>query len=104
AFTIWDTAAMAIAAGRNVKLEFDFSWDHTATTPAWAQLGIFVNSTGAGFRQDGTGALIGGNINGSEPGVFPRLAAPAITDGVTLTQLGPNSIHLAIPMNPTVAS
>jgi hypothetical protein len=103
-FTIWDTAAMAIADGRNVKLEFDFSWDHTNTTPAWAQLGIFVNSTGANFRQYGTGALIGGNINGSEPDIFPRLAAPAIADGVTLTPLGPNSIHLAIPMNPAVAT
>jgi hypothetical protein len=105
AFTYFDDAALAIAAGNtNVKLEFDFSWDHAATIPAWAQLGIFVNSTGAGFRQYGTGALIGGNINGSEPDVFPRLAAPAIADGVTLAVLGPNSIHLAIPMNPTVAT
>lgn len=105
-YGIWNDAALAIAAGNtNVKLEFDFSWDHTSMTSAgFAQLGIFVNSTGANFREYGTGALIGGNINGVEPDIFPRLAAPAIADGVTLTTLGPNSIHLAIPMNTAATS
>jgi hypothetical protein len=101
AFNTWDEAAMAIESGEtDVKLEFDFSWDHSnVTSPAWAQLGIFVNSTGAGFRQYGTGGLIGGNTSGLDP--FPRLETAAIADGVTLTSLGPNTIHLAIPMGPT---
>src|SRR6476620_8740261 len=50
----WNDAAHAIEAGKtNVKLEFDFSWDVTNVTgpAAYAQLGMFVNSTGAGFKQ-----------------------------------------------------
>jgi hypothetical protein len=97
-FNIWDTAAMAIADGEtDVKLEFDFSWDETdVTSPAWAQLGIFVNSTGANFRQYGTGALIIGNMGQD----FPILAQPAIDDGVTLTPIAEKSVHVAIPMGP----
>lgn len=91
---------MAIANGEtDVKLEFDFSWDHTNATNAWAQLGIFVNSSASppftnGFLQYGTGALIGGNMGET----FPELHQFAINDGVTLTPLGPNSVHIAIPM------
>jgi hypothetical protein len=100
-FNIWDTAAKAIANGdTDVKLEFDFSWDHAAvTTQAWAQLGIFVNSTPSppftnGFREYGTGHLIGGNMGAD----FPLLAPAAVADGVTMTPIGENSVHLAIPM------
>ncbi len=101
-FNIWDAAAMAIESGdMDVKLEFDFSWDHANVTgsAAFAQLGIFVNSTGAGFKQYGTGALLGGNIGAGGEG-FPTLAAPAIADGVTMTSIGENGVHIAIPMGP----
>jgi hypothetical protein len=100
-FNIWDTAARAIAGGdTDVKLELDFSWDHAAvTSPAWAQLGIFVNSSAAppfsnGFLQYGTGALIIGNMGAD----FPALHQFAINDGVTMTSLGENSVRIAIPM------
>jgi hypothetical protein len=102
AFTYWDDAALAIAAGNtNVKLEFDFSWDHTnVTSPSWAQFALFVNSTGAGYRQYGTGGFLGGNIGST----FPSLDPAAVADGVTLTSLGPNTVHLAIPMGPGPAT
>lgn len=103
AYSVWDTAALAIAAGRNVKLEFDFSYDLAGVTgtAAFAQLGMFVNSTGAGFKQYGTGGLLGGNVGTGASDLFPRLDPAAITDGVALTTVGPNTIHLAIPMGPT---
>lgn len=104
AFTYWDAAAAAIAAGKtNVKLEFDFSYDLANVTgsAAFAQLGMFVNSTGGGFKQYGTGGLIGGNVGTGASDLFPRLDPAAIADGVTLTSLGPNTIHLAIPLGPT---
>jgi len=104
AFNAWNAAAAAIAAGKtNVKLEFDFSWDLTNVTgpAAYAQFAMFVNSTGAGFKQYGTGGLLGGNVGTGAVGLFPRLDPAAITDGVTLTSLGSNSLHLAIPLGPT---
>ena len=96
----WGQAGTRIAAGdTDVKLEFDFTWDHTNVTgpPAFGQLGLFVNSTGVGFKQYGTGALIGGNV-GSD---FPALAAGAAAEGVTMTSAGPNTVRLAIPLGPT---
>jgi hypothetical protein len=102
-YTVWNDAANAIASGKdNVKLEFDFSWDHAnVTAPGWgAQLGIFVNSTPSapftnGFLEYGTGQLIGGLMGGN----FPALAPAAIADGVTLTSLSPSSARIAIPMS-----
>jgi hypothetical protein len=96
----WGQAGTRIAAGdADVKLEFDFSWDNSNVTgtPAFGQLGMFVNSTTVGFKQYGTGALIGGNVGAD----FPALAASAAAEGVTMTSVGPNTVHLAIPMGPT---
>ncbi len=100
----FNDAAHAIEAGKtNVKLEFDFSWDLTNVTgtAAYAQLGMFVNSTGAGFKQYGTGELLGGNVGSGVTDFFPRLDQKAVTDGVLLTTVRPNTIHLAIPLGPT---
>jgi hypothetical protein len=102
AYDAWAEAGTRIAAGdTDVKLEFDFTFDNSGVTnaPVFAQLAIFVNSTGAGFREYGTGSLIGGNIGGD----FPTLAAAAIADGVTMTGTG-NTRHVAIPMGPGPAA
>jgi hypothetical protein len=102
AYDAWAEAGTRIAAGdTDVKLEFDFTFDNSGVTnpPTFAQLGMFVNSTGAGFREYGTGALIGGNIGGD----FPTLGAAAIADGVTMTGTG-NTRHIAIPMGPVPAA
>jgi hypothetical protein len=102
AYNAWAEAGTRIAAGdTDVKLEFDFTFDNSAVTnpPTFAQLAIFVNSTGAGFREYGTGSLIGGNIGGD----FPTLAAAAVADGVTMTGTG-NTRHVAIPMGPVPAA
>jgi hypothetical protein len=100
AYTNWGVAASRIAAGdTDVKLEFDFSFDNADATniPAFGQLGLFVNSTGVGFKQYGTGAFLQGNVGSS----FPTLGAASITDGVTLTSLSATSFHVAIPLGPT---
>jgi hypothetical protein len=100
AFAKFDLAATEMAAGRFPNLEFDLKIDTSmsGTTGVFAQLGLFTNSHSlgglGGFTQYGTGGLIGGNI-GSD---FPRLDAPAVADGVTLTNTGPDQYHLAIPM------
>lgn len=96
----WGVAAARIAAGdTDVKLEFDFSFDNANATniPAFGQLGMFVNSTGVGFKQYGTGAFLQGNVGSS----FPTLGATSIADGVTLTNIGANRFHVAIPLGPT---
>ncbi len=100
----FNDAAHAIEAGKtNVKLEFDFSWDVTNVTgtAAYAQLALFMNSTGQGFKQYGTGEFLGGNVGSGVTDFFPRLDPKAVSDGVTLTTLSPNTIHLAIPLGPT---
>jgi hypothetical protein len=96
AFNAWNQAATRLFAGdTDVKLEFDFSYDHAnVTANGFAQVALFLNSTSVGFTQYGTGQLIGGNI-GSD---FPRLDPTAVSDGVTLTSNGPNSVHVAIPL------
>jgi hypothetical protein len=97
AFDAWNQAATRLFAGdTDVKLEFDFSYDHTNATnlPQFGQLALFLNSTSVGFTQYGTGQLIGGNLGQD----FPRLDPAAVTDGVTLTSNGPNSVHIAIPL------
>jgi hypothetical protein len=97
AFLAWQQAATRLFAGdTDVKLEFDFSYDHTNATdlPKFGQIGLFLNSTDVGFTQYGTGSLIGGNLGAD----FPRLEADALGDGVTLTSNGPNSVHIAIPL------
>jgi hypothetical protein len=97
AFLAWQQAATRLFAGdTDVKLEFDFSYDLTNATglPAFGQIGMFLNSTNVGLTQYGTGALIGGNVGST----FPALGADAITDGVTMTPNGPNSVHIAIPL------
>lgn len=99
-YDAWGAAGTRIAAGdTDVKLEFDFSYDNANATnvPAFGQLGLFVDSTGVGFKQYGTGALIGGNVGAD----FPALAAAAAAEGVTMTSVGPNTVHLAIPLGPT---
>ncbi|WP_428304915.1 PEP-CTERM sorting domain-containing protein [Lacipirellula sp.] len=95
AFAGWSQAATAFAGGAtDVKLEFDFSWDNTnATTDGFAQLGMFLNSTTGGYTQYGTGAFIQGNLLST----FPILGAQATTDGVTLTSIGQNRVHVAVP-------
>ena len=105
AFNAWDDAAMAIGEGQtDVKLEFDFSWDHAGVSShSWAQFAVWVNSTGAGFRQYGTGGLIGG-IRAARWTSFPGWKNSAIADGVTLTSLGPNTVHIAIPIGPFTLS
>jgi MYXO-CTERM domain-containing protein len=97
AFNAWNQAGTRLFAGdTDVKLEFDFSYDHTNATnlPQFGQLALFLNSTSVGFTQYGTGQLIGGNLGQD----FPRLDSAAVTDGVTLTSLGPNTVHIAIPL------
>jgi hypothetical protein len=99
-YTTWGQAGSRIAAGdTDVKLEFDFSYDNGQASglPAFGQLGLFVNSTTVGFKQYGTGALIGGNVGAD----FPALAAAAAAEGVTMTSVGPTTVHLAIPLGPT---
>ena len=106
AFNYFDDAAHAIEAGKtNVKLEFDFSWDLTNITggPQFAQLGMFLSSTGANFTQYGTGDLLGGNVGTGVTDFFPRLDPRAVSDGVALTSVGPHTLHLAIPLGPTKA-
>ena len=100
AYTNWGKAASRIAAGdTDVKLEFDFSFDNANATniPNFGQLGLFVNSTGIGFKQYGTGAFLQGNVGST----FPALGAASVTDGVTLTNIGANRFHVAIPLGPT---
>lgn len=100
AYANWGAAAARIAAGdTDVKLEFDFSFDNANATniPAFGQLGLFVNSTGVGFKQYGTGAFLQGNVGST----FPALGAASVTDGVTLTNTGVNRFHVAIPLGPT---
>ena len=90
-FNNLNDAALAIEAGKtNVKLEFDFSWDLTNVTgPAnYAQLGMFVNSTGANFKQYGTGELLGGNVGTGVTVLFPKAGPAAVSDGVALTSIG----------------
>ncbi len=96
AFNAWKQAATRLFAGdSDVKLEFDFSHDDSnAGGIAYAQLGIFLNSTDVGFTQYGTGQLIGGNIGQD----FPRLDPAAVTDGVTLTPVDADTVHVAIPL------
>ena len=99
-YTNWGIAASRIAAGdTDVKLEFDFSFDNAnaLNIPAFGQLGLFVNSTGVGFKQYGTGAFLQGNVGST----FPALGAASVTDGVTLTSIGTNRYHVAIPLGPT---
>ena len=98
-YNTWAGAGNAIAAGKkSVKLQFDFSWDNSAlAAAAFAQLGMHVNSNGPGWLQYGTGELIVGDIGPGGTG-FPTLAPAAIADGVTMTNLSPNSVHLAIPL------
>lgn len=100
AFDAWNQAATRLALGdTDVKLEFDFSYDHTNATglPAFGQIGLFLNSN-AGFVQYGTGQLIGGNLGAD----FPRLEALAVGDGATLVSTGPNTVHVAIPLGPRI--
>jgi hypothetical protein len=94
-FNSWSLAAAAFAGGApDVKLEFDFSWDNSnATGEGFAQLGMFLNSTSGGFTQYGTGAFIQGNLLST----FPALGVQATTDGVTMTPIGQNRVHLAVP-------
>jgi hypothetical protein len=96
AFLAWQQAATRLFAGdTDVMLEFDLSYDNAdAGGVAFAQLGIFLNSTNVGFTQYGTGQLIGGNIGGD----FPRLEPDAITDGVTMTVVDGDTVHVAIPL------
>jgi hypothetical protein len=99
-YTAWGKAGNRIALGdTDIKLEFDFTFSNASATglPAFGQLGMFVNSTGVGFKQYGTGAFIGGNVGAD----FPALVGAAVTDGVTMTSIGTNSVHLAIPLGPT---
>jgi hypothetical protein len=96
-YLAWGEAGTRIAAGdTDVKLEFDLTFDNGSATAAFAQIALFVNSTGVGFKQYGTGGFIGGNIGSS----FPSLDPAAVTDGVTMTGAG-NTRHLAIPLGPT---
>ena len=99
-FGYFSDAATAAAAGKNVKVEFDFSWDLTNVTgpAAFAQLGMFVNSGSAGYSEYQVGQFLGGNVGTGVTDFFPRLDPVAAGDGVTLTSVGPNTIHLAIPL------
>jgi hypothetical protein len=100
AFQTFATVAEEIAKGKNPKLEFDFKVDLSAATglPAWGQIGLFVQSLDiggvGGFDQYGTGAFISGNFGST----FPELAAQAVTDGVTLTNIAPDQYRVAIPL------
>jgi hypothetical protein len=98
AFRQFSLAAAEVVAGNRPKMEFDFTLDaSTATGPAFMQLAMFINST-AGYKDYGTGGLIGGNLGED----FPRLDTLAATHGATLDNTGPNRYHVAIPLR-TVA-
>ncbi len=105
-FGYFSDAATAIAAGKNVKLEFDFSWDLTNVTgpAAFAQLGMFLNSGGPGYTEYQVGQFLGGNVGTGVTDFFPRLDPKAAGDGVSLTSVGPNTIHLAIPLGASTPS
>lgn len=104
AFEAFALAGSVIANGGQPKLEFDLSWDFANYLPAennYIQLGIYVNSSALGetpepgdYHDLGTGAFIGGNL---EFNTWPFLYATAMNDGVTLTPIGLNSVHVAIP-------
>jgi hypothetical protein len=98
-FAAFDLAAKSLAAGAtDIRLEFDFTYDHTNHgSTAFGQLGLFVNSVG-GYLEYGVSALIAGNVGST----FPSLAAAAAGDGVTFTSLGPNSIRVSMPMGDDV--
>jgi hypothetical protein len=91
----WAQAAARIAAGdTDLKIEFDFSFDNSLASAAFAQLNITVNSNSPpGFKQYGLGNFIGGNIGSS----FPMLQGNAVTEGVTLTGSG-NTRHVTVPL------
>ena len=71
AYDAWSQAGTRIAAGdTDVALEFDFTFDNSngnSSTGFFMQLAMFVNSTAGGFKEYGTGSLIGGNIGSDFP-------------------------------------
>ncbi|MCA9230638.1 MAG: PEP-CTERM sorting domain-containing protein [Planctomycetales bacterium] len=101
AFDALNDAAAAIAGGAtDVTLEFDLGKDTSGVTVnQYVQLGIFVNSTGVGFKQYGTGSFIGGNATTS----FPNLYATASSQGATISNTGAGQYHVSVPLGPSVA-
>jgi hypothetical protein len=95
AFRQFELAALEVEAGRRPTLEFDLTIDPGTAmpVPTWLQLGMFLNSRG-GFKDYGTGGLIGGNLGAT----YPVVESLASGHGVTLTNIGPNQYHVAIPM------
>lgn len=93
AFSVFSTAADEIAKGNRPNLEFDFTVDTSNTTTlGFGQLAVWVNSTG-GYKDYGTGQLIGGNVGSS----FPVIDALAASHGATLEELAPNQYRVSIP-------
>ncbi|HEX6961804.1 MAG TPA: hypothetical protein VF175_08060 [Lacipirellula sp.] len=95
AFAQFELAAAEVAAGRRPQLEFDLTIDPGTATPVptWLQLGMFLNSRG-GYKDYGTGGLLGGNLGDT----YPVVESLAASHGVTLTNIGANQYHVAIPM------
>lgn len=93
-FNAFALAASVIASGGTPKLEFDLTWDFSAATDGYIQLGLFVNSS-AGFKGYGTSAFINGSSGFAS---WPALGTASANDGTTLTLTSPNSAHLAVPI------
>jgi hypothetical protein len=84
----------------DVTLEFDLAVDRTSVTSGtFGQLGMFMNSTGDGWREYPTGNFIGGNLLTD----FPILTGgQAETDGATIVTTGTNQYHVTVPLGPTL--
>jgi hypothetical protein len=94
-YNIIQRAAQEAALGHQPRFQFDWTIDTSAATglPAYAQLAMFMNSTG-GYTNYGTSQLIGGNV-GTD---FPRLDPLAESHGATLKSIGPNAYRVSVPM------
>jgi hypothetical protein len=99
-FAAMNQAAAAIAAGvTDVTLEFDLAVDAAGVTEDnWAQIGMWVGSTGVGYLDYGTGDFLGGNASST----FPLVYNQALADGATIVNTGGNQYHVAVPLGPTL--
>lgn len=98
AYNLLSTAGNVLAAGGNPKLEFDLTTDVTGVTSnGYMQLGMFLNST-AGYKEYSTGNFIGGNALTS----WPVAEGQGATDGLTITPVTANQVHVSVPLAPTL--
>lgn len=98
AYNLLSTAGNVLAAGGNPKLEFDLTTDLSGVTAnGYMQLGMFLNSN-SGYKEYSTGNFIGGNALTS----WPVAEGQGAADGLTLTPITANQVHVAVPLAPTL--